>query len=36
MVLAIARGEWKIGLAGAGVIVVGSIYLIAAKRRRPL
>lgn len=34
--LAVARGEWKIGLLGAGVIALGAIYLLAALRRRPL
>jgi uncharacterized membrane protein YhaH (DUF805 family) len=34
--LAIARGDGNIGLAGAGVIALAAIYLIAAIRRRPL
>ncbi len=34
--LAVTRGDWKIGLAGAGVIALASIYLSAAIRRRPL
>ena len=34
--LAIARGDGKIGLAGAGVIALAAIYLIAAIQRRPL
>jgi hypothetical protein len=34
--LALARSEWKIGLAGAGVAALAAIYLVAAIRRRPL
>ena len=34
--LAITRSEGKLGLAGAGVIALAVIYLIAAFRGRPL
>jgi len=34
--LAIARSEEKLGFAGAGVIALALIYLIAAFRGRPL
>jgi hypothetical protein len=34
--LALTRSDWRIGLAGAGGIAFGAIYLIAAIRRRPL
>ena len=34
--MAIARSEEKLGLAGAGVIALAVIYLIAAFRGRPL
>ena len=34
--LAISRSEEKLGLAGAGVIALAVIYLIAAFRGRPL
>jgi len=34
--LAVARSDGKLGLAGAGVIALAVIYLIAAFRGRPL
>ncbi len=34
--LAVARSQWRTGLAGAGFMALGAIYLIAAARRRPL
>ena len=36
IVMGTARSEWKLSLAGAGVVLLGLIYLIAAIRRRPL
>ena len=35
-VLAIREGHWRLGLASAGIVGLGLIYFIAAKRRRPL
>jgi len=34
--LATDRGDWRVALGSAGVLVIGAIYLFAAKRGKPL
>ena len=36
LVLAIQRAHWRLGLASAGLFVLAAIFLVAAKRGRPL
>ena len=34
--LALDRADWRIALGSVGVLVIGAIYLLAAKRGKPL
>ena len=36
LVLAVDRADWKVALAGIGVLALGTVYLLAAKRGRPI
>jgi hypothetical protein len=34
--LAVGRAHWRLALASLGILVIAAIYLVAAKRGRPL
>ena len=36
LVLAVDRADWKVTLAGIGVLALGAVYLLAVKRGKPI